>query len=827
MSLERKSMNRSENIEQDEIGTPIAREVSDLNLSGAVLEGVVVVEGCVGVSCASAEPDATNKMEFMERGNPAHVRYVLSCDQRAFYRKFPVKEKFYETKMLSKKGGASPEEIKVAKASREAQSLSYFNRVKVHLAMLARSGYKMKISYFDAKDNPFAKNTRKYSDGMSIQQMHKPLRNFLIDGIAVDLDIKCCHQACAFKLGEDAGIEMPETCKYLVDRDKLFKEFNFTKLDMQICMFKDNFTSGNEYLSNVHLEFAELKMHIKKTYKDEYAKYKSWYIKAKQGDNPLSSFLSLHCQRIEFQVLSEAIKIVGSEKVQLPMYDGCVIDIGSDVGFHKKWEEFQGANPWFGKFEFVKKEIENEIVMDDDFEDFEMPTSVWEDFELYAPIVKFTQQLACFDKIEEKLFYVYDAKKCLFNAVSMKSASLEIFDYLIEEVKKHENLVCEKDYAKTLKDIKENYSQIVSKVPELPINRTKYNKMRGVVPVLGNKLVSVNGELMDRVEEHRFTFEVPCDYSDSYDVDYARNYFNTLFCGDGETAQLLIDAIFSILNGYALRHFICMTGKGSNGKSMLIRLMQKMLGHQSHSVKKNIVIQRSENSKLNDEDAVFEMYRLGFVSECKEGDKFNEERIKAVSGGDTINIEEKNQTPRNIDPIMTLFMACNVVPSFKVDANDLSFSEHRLRVFEFNNTFEKSSAKETEIFDTKFNDIVNYVLHFGKIIDGVMGESEKMLAAKKVESDANDILGQFIESGVYERDETSEFKITDFKELFLYWGEKNECKNEVSALMKKVKAFASSMEQKGLVKVFLDNGNEKKAHGARLYKGLRLASSID
>ena len=54
-------------------------------------------------------------------------------------------------------------------------------------------------------------------------------------------------------------------------------------------------------------------------------------------------------------------------------------------------------------------------------------------------------------------------------------------------------------------------------------------------------------------------------------------------------------------------------------------------------------------------------------------------------------------------------------------------------------------------------------------------------------AESNNILAQFIESGVYVRDADSEFSLTKFKREFKCWADSNQRGDEANALMKKIK----------------------------------------
>jgi phage/plasmid-associated DNA primase len=92
--------------------------------------------------------------------------------------------------------------------------------------------------------------------------------------------------------------------------------------------------------------------------------------------------------------------------------------------------------------------------------------------------------------------------------------------------------------------------------------------------------------------------------------------------------------------------------------------------------------------------------RVAFVTELEEDEKFNEQLIKKISGGDNINIRACGSDRNVLVHLNTVLMlATNEIPSFK----ETAFAQ-RMRIIAFKTKFENNEAR--------YRDIMEHVDHF-------------------------------------------------------------------------------------------------------------------
>jgi putative DNA primase/helicase len=149
----------------------------------------------------------------------------------------------------------------------------------------------------------------------------------------------------------------------------------------------------------------------------------------------------------------------------------------------------------------------------------------------------------------------------------------------------------------------------------------------------------------------------------------------------------VIGYTFTGLNN--LKLFFILHGEKDTGKSLLIHLLSAVLGEFSGSTNERVF--KESRSEAAHDTAVFSLIgkRVNHVGELKKGDKFNEELLKRVTGGDSLNIRKAGSND-NVDttPKTVLFLATNGIPKFE----DEAFSK-RMRVFTFPNKFATNNPK--------------------------------------------------------------------------------------------------------------------------------------
>jgi len=134
-----------------------------------------------------------------------------------------------------------------------------------------------------------------------------------------------------------------------------------------------------------------------------------------------------------------------------------------------------------------------------------------------------------------------------------------------------------------------------------------------------------------------------------------------------------------------LEHVYILTGKGSNGKSKLLELLDYALGKHSASINISYFTgKRPPSNQATPEVEAIANARLVTASEAEEGERFNIDILKRASGNDKITYRGLHRPIRNMIPKFTLIFAVNHLPKLPPDGEALW---RRVRVINFNSIF--------------------------------------------------------------------------------------------------------------------------------------------
>jgi len=278
------------------------------------------------------------------------------------------------------------------------------------------------------------------------------------------------------------------------------------------------------------------------------------------------------------------------------------------------------------------------------------------------------------------------------------------------------------------------------------INRKKY-----VLPIMNGNLFHLEtNQVTKRTIEDIFTFECQVNYPPEVKNEKVEKYFNDLFCGNKETIQCVLDILKSSFTGIPLRYIFFCTGNGCNGKSVFFEILNEIFGSFMDIISKLVIIQQKGNftSILNTEFEKLDKCRIGYVTELTKEDVLNMANVKAISGGDKLNLRGMQKTDTTITPTCNLFALTNELPKipFKNNETDKSIKD-RIVVIPFNNSFPANNNFKEEMLELK-DEIFSYIMNNGKIIAGTIELSEEMKYAKTnyEEEHSVDYLKEFIHS---------------------------------------------------------------------------------
>ena len=213
-----------------------------------------------------------------------------------------------------------------------------------------------------------------------------------------------------------------------------------------------------------------------------------------------------------------------------------------------------------------------------------------------------------------------------------------------------------------------------------------------------NGLVDLRaGILREAVPEDMVTLTTGINYDPDIKCDRWIQFLTEVF----EESQELIDFI-QRLAGYSLvgeiteQVFALLFGSGSNGKSVFLSILRMCLGDYEANTSFATFESKRYGSKIPNDLAALAGKRLVTISEASEDSKWDEGRLKSVTGADPITTRFLNKEFFTFIPQFTLWIAVNHKPQAS-DSSDAFW--RRMLLVPFERTFSKNE-RDPKLIDT-------------------------------------------------------------------------------------------------------------------------------
>lgn len=308
------------------------------------------------------------------------------------------------------------------------------------------------------------------------------------------------------------------------------------------------------------------------------------------------------------------------------------------------------------------------------------------------------------------------------------------------------------------------------------------NKEMYIVPFKPNCLINIKtNEISERTVNTCFSYECDANFIPRpFDLNTYNNYlkvdkyFNDLFCGNQQTKKAVVSIFKTALQGKPTRYIYIFSGSGSNGKSLLFKLIKKIFSNFVDTISKLVIVKQKGNytNVLNTEMEKLQHCRIAFTSEFNDDDELNTKSVKEISGGDPIDLRGMRETNKTIVPMPSLFAVTNPLPIIKFSHDDTDKAIiNRLVNVPFNATFENNSSFENEMMEL-IDVIFDYIMQEGVFFDNITPLlSEEMIFAKNsyINENKNDELKTYIDSVLIDCENNAEDKpiiLDDFRSCF-------------------------------------------------------------
>lgn len=253
-----------------------------------------------------------------------------------------------------------------------------------------------------------------------------------------------------------------------------------------------------------------------------------------------------------------------------------------------------------------------------------------------------------------------------------------------------------------------------------------FDRKKGLFPILDKKVVDLRtSQCRDRRKDDYFTKTTSnrlVEVNEQIRNEILTYYSDLLTIPEKEDKKKEIPSIEyrdSLISVFAytmttenhLKKFINLIGAKDGGKSLCLQIHDSILDQFGGAANERLFVAQKNKSVHDSEMFNLIGKKMIALTETSEDQRFNEDLIKKISGGDPVNIRgagEKKTFDVKFDTIM--FLATNNMCKF----NDDAFKD-RLLCFNFSNKFEKNAAIPIRMNSLKnhfFTILVEYAKKF-------------------------------------------------------------------------------------------------------------------
>ncbi len=278
---------------------------------------------------------------------------------------------------------------------------------------------------------------------------------------------------------------------------------------------------------------------------------------------------------------------------------------------------------------------------------------------------------------------------------------------------------------------------------------------------------------------------------------------------DEERILYLQELLGASLFGDSRYHVLpVLAGSGANGKSTLLDVVCGILGDYAATMPENFLLDTG-NGAHPTEIARLRGVRFAMASETRPDGKFNESRVKMLTGGDMLSARFMNQNFFDFKPTHTLFLAVNHLPAVKSGGDGFW---RRLRKMDFKVTIPKSKQRENfaqTMIEQEGSGILQWIVEGAvRVTNQGFNEPESVRMATLEYRHEEDHIAKFIDESIVLAVEGTVTKTTLFNS-YRDWCESNGEK-PISQ-----NAFNREIRQRL-------NAPETELQGVRMFSGIKL-----
>lgn len=215
------------------------------------------------------------------------------------------------------------------------------------------------------------------------------------------------------------------------------------------------------------------------------------------------------------------------------------------------------------------------------------------------------------------------------------------------------------------------------------------------------------GELQKPDQNDLLTLQSQVDYDKSAQCPLWEKFISEAFNEDKDVMHYVHKSLGYSLTGNNKEQIIFIGyGTGSNGKSTLLRIIHKILGDYAHTAARTTFQANKFNEQTND---IAQLVSKRFVcwSETRMSSSLDEEKIKAMTGGENQRARMLYQDFFEFQPIFKLWMFFNHKPIARDDSQGFW---RRIRIIPFNHVFDGTDKDIDVKLSQELPGILNWLI---------------------------------------------------------------------------------------------------------------------
>lgn len=246
--------------------------------------------------------------------------------------------------------------------------------------------------------------------------------------------------------------------------------------------------------------------------------------------------------------------------------------------------------------------------------------------------------------------------------------------------------------------------------PDLAFGQNHWDLNPDLLGLPNGVLNLETGAFRTGTPEDCISLRVGIPYAPDAQAPLFTKFLKEIFAGNEEVIHFLQTVIGYALTGHNREQcFFLFVGNGSNGKSVLLKTLQTLLGDYAMTTPFSTFERGAMNSTNTNDLAAMMGKRMVVASETTEGALLNEARLKSLTGGELTSARFLHQEYFEFTPVVKIFLSVNHPPRVSDDTEGFW---RRMRRFDFPVQFlgDQVDAKLDQKLAAELPGVLNWAL---------------------------------------------------------------------------------------------------------------------